>query len=83
MDFVKNAMGNNQGQQGVQGTGAAAPQAQGGAVQQEDYVDKAFAMGAKESGHNMNRNTQEKITDAGRNMYEKVTGKQVNPKISN
>lgn len=31
-------------------------------------------MGAKKSGHNMDRNTQEKITDAGRGMYEKVTG---------
>jgi hypothetical protein len=34
----------------------------------------AFAMGAKKSGHNIDRNTQEKITDAGRSMYEKATG---------
>lgn len=31
-------------------------------------------MGSKKAGYNMNRNTQEKITDAGREMYEKVTG---------
>ncbi|KAM0265582.1 hypothetical protein ACHAQJ_000014 [Trichoderma viride] len=73
MDFVKNAMNKGQGQQATQGTGAAAPQAQGGAPQ-EDYVDKAFGMGTKKAGYNMNRNTQEKITDAGRNMYEKATG---------
>ncbi|KAM0525654.1 hypothetical protein ACHAPE_000364 [Trichoderma viride] len=82
MDFVKNAMHNNQGQPAAQGAAApgAAPQA---GVQKDDYVDKAFGMGSKKAGYNMNRNTQEKITDAGRNMYEKVTGKQVNPKISN
>jgi hypothetical protein len=36
MDFVKNAMHNNQGQPAAQG--AAGPQA--GGVQKEDYVDK-------------------------------------------
>ncbi|KAL7951710.1 hypothetical protein V8C42DRAFT_304963 [Trichoderma barbatum] len=84
MDFVKKAMGKAEGQHGTQGTqttGAAAPQVQGG--QKDDYVDKAFSMGAKKSGHNMDRNTQEKITDAGRSMYEKATGSKVNPKFSN
>ncbi|PTB44194.1 uncharacterized protein TrAFT101_002757 [Trichoderma asperellum] len=79
MDFVKNAMHKNEGQPAAQG--AAAPQAQG--AQKEDYVDKAFGMGTKKAGYNMDRNTQEKITDAGREMYEKVTGSKVNPKISN
>ncbi|EHK23752.1 uncharacterized protein TRIVIDRAFT_73847 [Trichoderma virens Gv29-8] len=86
MDFVKKAMGKAEGQQGAQGTGAAAPaapQAQGGQAQKDDYVDKAFAMGAKKSGHNIDRNTQEKITDAGRSMYEKATGQKVDPKYSN
>jgi hypothetical protein len=40
-------------------------------------------MGAKKSGHNIDRNTQEKITDAGRSMYEKATGQKVDPKYSN
>lgn len=31
-------------------------------------------MGAKKSGHNINPTTQEKMTDAGRSAYEKVTG---------
>ena len=34
----------------------------------------AFGMAAKKSGHNVDRNTQEKITDAGRSAYEKATG---------
>lgn len=40
-------------------------------------------MGAKKSGHNVDHNTAEKITDAGRGAYEKLTGKKVDPKISN
>ncbi|KAH6605794.1 hypothetical protein Trco_004947 [Trichoderma cornu-damae] len=71
-----------QGTQGTQGTTATAPQgkaqgqgqgqAQGG--QKDDYVDKAFAMGSKKADYNIDRNTQEKITDTGRSMYEKATG---------
>ncbi|KAL6875122.1 hypothetical protein J3F83DRAFT_729968 [Trichoderma novae-zelandiae] len=90
MDFVKKAMGKSgenqqdssiQGTQSTHGTAPAAPGAQGG--QQDDYVDKAFSMGAKQSGHTMDRNTQEKITDTGRGMYEKATGNKVDPKYSN
>lgn len=43
----------------------------------------AFDMGMKKSGHNMNRDTSEKITDGARSAFEKVTGKKVDPKISN
>ncbi|KKY31141.1 hypothetical protein UCDDA912_g08915 [Diaporthe ampelina] len=53
------------------------------AGQKDDYVDKAFAFGAKKSGHNVNHNTAEKITDGARSLYEKATGKKVDPKISN
>lgn len=42
-----------------------------------------FDMAAKKLGHNFGRDTQEKITDAGRTAYEKATGSKVNPKISN
>jgi hypothetical protein len=31
-------------------------------------------MAAGKTGHNIDRNTQEKITDAGRGAYEKATG---------
>ncbi|KAG6000427.1 hypothetical protein E4U21_005469 [Claviceps maximensis] len=80
MDFVKKAA------EGIKGSGAPAgdANAQGqGQGQEQDYVDKAFSMGAKKSGHNIDANTQEKITDAGRSAYEKMTGSKVNPKISN
>lgn len=43
----------------------------------------AFAFGAKKSGHNVDKNTAEKITDGARGLYEKATGKKVDPKISN
>ncbi|EQK99893.1 hypothetical protein OCS_04393 [Ophiocordyceps sinensis CO18] len=68
MDFVKKA---------VQGSGEKKDQnAQGGTgtEQKDDYVDKAFGMASKRSGHNIDRNTQEKITDGGRQAYEKATG---------
>lgn len=34
----------------------------------------AFGMGTKKAGYNVNRSTQEKITDTGREIFEKVTG---------
>lgn len=43
----------------------------------------AFDLGAKKSGHTVNRSTAEKITDGGRNLFEKATGKKVSDKISN
>lgn len=46
-------------------------------------VRTAFDMGSKKAGHPMDRNTSEKITDGARGLYEKATGKKVNPKISN
>ncbi|KAF3796920.1 hypothetical protein GCG54_00013095 [Colletotrichum gloeosporioides] len=68
-------------------------QAQAAGQSKEDPVDKARTDGAylafdfatKKAGHDMPRSTDEKITDAGRNMYEKllVSSKKVNPKISN
>ncbi|KAM4056541.1 hypothetical protein HRG_003412 [Hirsutella rhossiliensis] len=76
MDFVKKAMNKGSGENKDQN-------AQGGAEQKDDYVDKAFGMAAKKSGHSIDRNTQEKITDGGRTAYEKATGSKVDPKISN
>ncbi|PNY18299.1 Uncharacterized protein TCAP_07585 [Tolypocladium capitatum] len=71
MDFVKKAA-----------DGTKSNSSGEGSEQKQDYVDKAFGVASKKSGHNLDRNTQEKITDAGRGAYEKVTG-QVDPKISN
>ncbi|PHH75332.1 hypothetical protein CDD80_2463 [Ophiocordyceps camponoti-rufipedis] len=77
MDFVKKAADSVKGSSGSGNAGNN----QGG--EKMDYVDKAFNTATQKSGHSMDRNTQEKITDAGRNAYEKATGKKVNPKISN
>ncbi|KAF3039655.1 hypothetical protein E8E11_002620 [Didymella keratinophila] len=59
------------------------------AAGQQDYLDKAFAAGAKKFGGAQgqkvanDRAMSEKITDGMRGAYEKATGKKVNPKYSN
>ncbi|KAF4773109.1 hypothetical protein CPAR01_14218 [Colletotrichum paranaense] len=72
MDKLKNLAS------GSSGNTAAAP-----GQQKQDPVDKIFDAGSKKAGHDFSPSTDEKITDAGRGIYEKVTGKKVNPKISN
>ncbi|MCJ1319241.1 hypothetical protein MMC15_004576 [Xylographa vitiligo] len=65
--------------------GSAAPAAQGG----EDYLDKALDAVEKKFGGagfqdpNGHRAMNEKITDAIRNFFEKITGKKVPAKWSN
>ncbi|CAH0046532.1 unnamed protein product [Clonostachys solani] len=76
MDFVKKAASS----MGNKDTNAQA-QAQGG--QQDDYVDKAFGQANKSQGWGLSREKQEKITDGGRQAYEKLTGNKVDSKISN
>ncbi|KHN97957.1 uncharacterized protein MAM_04346 [Metarhizium album ARSEF 1941] len=83
MDFVKKAAEGVKGNAGENKGQPAEGQGQGQGGEQKDYVDKAFGMAASKSGHNIDPNTQEKITDAGRSAYEKATGTKVNPKISN
>ncbi|CAK7213861.1 hypothetical protein SCUCBS95973_001942 [Sporothrix curviconia] len=68
--------------QNQQAAGGAANNAAAGA-QKEDYGDKAFDFVAKKSGHSVDRNTSEKITDGARGAFEKLTGKKVDPKYSN
>jgi len=51
--------------------------------QNEDYGDKGLDFIEKKSGHTLGRGTNEKITDGARGLYEKGTGKQVDPKYSN
>jgi len=87
MDFLKKGeammggQGNNTNQQAPQG-GAAPAQGTNNAGQ-EDYGDKGLDFAEKKTGHVMDRNTNEKITDGARGAYEKMTGKTVNPKYSN
>jgi len=64
------ALGNNPGNAAAAG-------------QHRDIGDKVFDAAAKKSGHNVNPSTSEKITDGARGLFEKATGKQVNPKFSN
>ncbi|OHE91104.1 hypothetical protein CORC01_13586 [Colletotrichum orchidophilum] len=73
MDKLKNLASGSTGN-----NTAAAP-----GQQKQDPVDKIFDIGSKKAGHDFSPSTDEKITDAGRGIYEKVTGKKVNPKISN
>lgn len=71
-NFGQNLQQNMQG-----GAPAGAPMGQPAgqpAGQKPDMVDKAFDFVAKKSGHPMNPQTEEKITDEGRTIFEKMTG---------
>ncbi|KAJ6091534.1 hypothetical protein N7467_003503 [Penicillium canescens] len=67
MDFLKNAA--------EKATGGSEHKQENN-QQNDDYVDKAFAAGVKKSGYNLDRSTQEKVTDGAREAYEKFTGYQ-------
>ncbi|KAJ6082827.1 hypothetical protein PENARI_c016G11383 [Penicillium arizonense] len=59
-----------------------------GSAGQEDYVDKALGGAEKKFGGGKvdpakMRSTNEKITDTGREQFEKATGKHVPEKFSN
>ncbi|CAG8979730.1 hypothetical protein HYALB_00012376 [Hymenoscyphus albidus] len=89
MDFIKNATGgsstnNNNNQQVQPGAGGVQGQAQTQAQgQTDDYGDKGLAFAEKQSGHSLGRETNEKVTDGARGLYEKATGNKVDPKFSN
>ncbi|CAH0003672.1 unnamed protein product [Clonostachys byssicola] len=73
MDMFKNLISGNKQKPAKEG-------------QQDDYVDKgahAFGVANKKGGFGLSRDTQEKITDGARSAVEKLTGKKVDPKISN
>jgi hypothetical protein len=57
------ALGNNPGAMGASNAG-----------QHNDMGDKAFDAASKQSGHNVNPGTAEKITDGARGAFEKATG---------
>ncbi|CZR70077.1 uncharacterized protein PAC_19978 [Phialocephala subalpina] len=86
MDFLnkaKESMGSGNNQQGVTGGQPAAGNVNQGGAGQEDYGDKGLDFIEKKTGHTMGRNTNEKITDGARGLYEKATGNKVDPKYSN
>jgi len=85
MDFLKKAqesLGGNTNNQAPTNTNtnAAAGSSNAGT---EDYGDKGLDFIEKKSGHTLGRDTNEKITDGARGLFEKATGKQVDPKYSN
>jgi hypothetical protein len=71
-DFRANKITMDPSQQMNSAPAAGAPA--GAPAQNKDYGDKAFDMLSKKSGHTMNANTSEKITDGARGIFEKVTG---------
>lgn len=77
-----NASGSTEQQQAT--TGGQQP-VQGGnsAAGNEDYGDKGLDFIEKKTGHTLGRDTNEKITDGARGLYEKATGNKVDPKYSN
>jgi len=93
MDFLKkgadmlnkNKASGSTEQQASGSTGASAQgQAAGGqASGGQDYGDKAFDFISKKTGYKVDPNTSEKITDGARGLYEKQSGKKVDPKWSN
>lgn len=77
MDFIKKAKDTMGGSSSHQ----QQPTEGGQPAQKEDYVDKAFSGISKKAGMNTSQAQNEKITDAGRGLYEKQTGSKVNPKV--
>jgi len=94
MDFLKkgqdlvggaNNSTSGQNQQPAQ-QGGAAPQQQGqntNAAGGEDYGDKGLDFLEKKMGYNQSRETNEKISDGARGLYEKASGSKVDSKYSN
>ncbi|KAI4206409.1 MAG: hypothetical protein LQ346_001118 [Caloplaca aetnensis] len=77
MDKLKDLAGKASGSSS--GGGEQKPAAGG----QEDYLDKGLAAGEKQFGIPENKGMNEKITDQGRDMFEKQTGKDIPDKVSN
>jgi hypothetical protein len=48
----------------------------------EDYGDKGLDFAEKKLGFSQSRETNEKITDGARDLFEKVTGKKIDSKVS-
>jgi len=88
MDFLKKAQaavgGNtNTANNNTQAPANTAPAAGSSNAGTEDYGDKGLDFIQKKTGHVFGRDTNEKITDGARGLYEKATGSKVDPKYSN
>lgn len=66
------------------GSGSSSGHTQQPMGQKDDYGDKvANTLDKKFNGGKIGHNNMEKVTDGVRHVYEKTTGKHVNPKFSN
>ncbi|KAI9708691.1 MAG: hypothetical protein M1828_002675 [Chrysothrix sp. TS-e1954] len=80
MDKIKEMAGKMGG--GSSSSGSSSGNAAGSSGK-EDYVDKGMDFAENKAGMKQSRETNEKISDAGRNFYEKQTGSNVSDKVSN
>ncbi|KAF1984540.1 hypothetical protein K402DRAFT_395559 [Aulographum hederae CBS 113979] len=79
MDKLKNMASSMGG--GSSNTGGSS--STGNNAGKEDYVDKGLDALEKKTGYSQSRETNEKMTDGARDLYEKQTGSKVSDKISN
>lgn len=66
---------------GKSSSSSSGTQPQGGDGQKEDYVDKGLDAVQKKFGMQQSRETNERITDGARGLYEKQTGSKVSDKV--
>ncbi|KAI0391216.1 hypothetical protein F5Y17DRAFT_441383 [Xylariaceae sp. FL0594] len=84
MDALKNFVGGSSGSSTTNNNDAATTNATATTGQKDDYGDKGAAyLNQKYAGGKFTHDQLEKMTDAGRETYEKVTGNKVNEKFSN
>ncbi|KAI4286356.1 MAG: hypothetical protein L6R35_004391 [Caloplaca aegaea] len=80
MDKLKDLAGKASGGSGDKNP----PAASGGGGGQDDYLDKGISAAEQRMGAgNVSEGTNEQITDKGREMFEKSTGKDIPDKVSN
>ncbi|VDB95860.1 unnamed protein product [Peniophora sp. CBMAI 1063] len=79
----KSMLNNQTGTQGQSGLNSGVNAGQATSGGNEDYVDKGLDSFEKKQGWNVNRNTNEKITDGARDFLEKKTGYDIPDKFSN
>jgi hypothetical protein len=74
MDSFTNNTGTQGGMTGGSGLTGGTQGGMTGNAGHNDVGDKVFDAVGKQSGHNINPSTSEKITDGARGLFEKATG---------
>jgi len=85
MDFLKKLEGEatNKPTTTPQNPSGTQSSSTGGGAGTEDYGDKGLDFAEKKLGYTQSRETNEKITDGARGLFEKFSGKKVDSKYSN